>query len=416
MLMSDVLPLRDAVELDFWTESAALPWVYGRVTLTPVCVSADRTEWLVADHPIAAVTAVTVDGAAVGGFQLVNRMDASGAAVAVVRLTQAPARGKVPAVTVVGAQNARSGQALEHPSEIARDILARCGFEPPPDAFVELQEQMPELACGVVLDARVPVREALDALFSPLGVLWTAAPYTARWPDAARRAVWSLSPRGADGVRAVAVLDNIANMARVTFDLDHSTGQPRQSLSLVAPESVELYGRRETTIELPQVRRAAAALAVAQTILERRAAPMWEVSASVNVPTAQGLAVGDNVTLAHPQLPAGVATVTRIAQDVADASVTAVLVGQSRAELVAHRRAGSTGQDRPTYIYKDGVATLTILDDAGTPLAGAMVMLDGQAGQRTNRRGEVSFKTPRGPHTLTVFADGYEPFEMGVVL
>ena len=50
------------------------------------------------------------------------------------------------------------------------------------------------------------------------------------------------------------------------------------------------------------------------------------------------------------------------------------------------------------------------------PLPGATVTLDGLYSATANARGEVSFTTSRGPHTLTVHAAGYQPIELGITL
>ena len=69
-----------------------------------------------------------------------------------------------------------------------------------------------------------------------------------------------------------------------------------------------------------------------------------------------------------------------------------------------------------SVLYKDGVATIPVTDENGNPLVGATVTLDGLYSANTNARGEVSFTTSRGPHTLTVYAAGYQPFELGITL
>lgn len=92
-LLSDLLPLRVAADLPRYRADAArrvLPWVYGRVTLAPVPLDDAGLEWLVADHPVVAVESVRSAGKALDGWQLVQRLDETGRAIATIRLTRTP--------------------------------------------------------------------------------------------------------------------------------------------------------------------------------------------------------------------------------------------------------------------------------------------------------------------------------------
>jgi hypothetical protein len=64
--------------------------------------------------------------------------------------------------------------------------------------------------------------------------------------------------------------------------------------------------------------------------------------------------------------------------------------------------------------YRDGVATFTVLDFAGDPLANASVTLDGMLTRTTDRLGTVQFTTSRGLHGLLVVAAGYASMELDV--
>lgn len=165
----------------------------------------------------------------------------------------------------------------------------------------------------------------------------------------------------ADDIRARSDHGTLATVARVTFAHDWAAAQPRQALTLAAPDAITLYGRIETTLELPAVRTARDALAIASAILADRARPAWIVEAATVALEHRGAAI-------DPAAP-----------------------------------------DPGTVLYRDGTATFTITDDAGNPLAGAET-------RNTDRGGRVQFKTERGPHTLTVFLAGYAPFEMDVIV
>ena len=446
ILLSDPLPLRRAADLPVWLDDAPLPWVYGRVTLAPVCISTDRREWLIADHAIAAVTSVAATGEPVSGWQHLNRTDDSGRAIAVLRTSQPVKEGAQLAVACAGALDERSGEVIEHPAAIARDLLRRCGRDVQPDAFLGLHDAQPAAACGIVFDGGT-LREALAALFAPFDVLWNAADTRAVPLQSGARVGAVITPRTAARAEASCALDDVFTTARVLFDYDYCARQHRQALTLDAPESRARYGAREITYEYPHIHAARLALELAQTRLARDAAACWQIDADIDTGTA--VRYGDTVELAHPHLPAGKAIVTSVTQtgqppaagqpqgggsplggqQVTGAQgATGARVGAStykinalcwqsaQVTLARHSAAATPDSARPAYVYKDGVATFTILDDTGAPIAHAMVMLDSITGNRTNARGEVSFKTPRGAHSLTVYADGFEPFTLDVVL
>ena len=414
ILLSDPLPLRRAADLPVWLDDAPLPWVYGRVTLAPVCISTDRREWLIADHAIAGVTSVAAAGEPVSGWQHLNRTDDSGRAIAVLRTSQPVKEGVQLAVACTGALDERSGEVIEHPAAIARDLLRRCGRDVQPDAFLGLHDAQPAAACGIVFDGG-RLREALSDLFAPFNVLWNAADTRAVPLDLARSPVGAaITPRTAAAASATCALDDVFTTARVLFDYDYCARQHRQALTIDAPEARARYGAREITYEYPHIHAARLALELAQNRLARDAAACWQIDADID--TGAAIQYGDVIELAHPHLPAGRAIVTSVTKTGQTYSIRALCWQPAQVTLARHSAAATPDSARPAYVYKDGVATFTILDDTGAPIPHAMVMLDGITGNRTNARGEVSFKTPRGAHSLTVYADGYEPFTLDVVL
>jgi hypothetical protein len=423
-LLSDSLPLRVAADLPaFRTEAArrVLPWAYGRVTLAPVPLDAAGYEWLVADHPVVAVERVTVAGAATEGWQLVQRLDDTGHPVAVLRLTQPVSEASALAVQLVGRRHPTTGAALEHPAEIAADVLRQCGWSVPPDAFQGLRDDYPGVTLALVFDAAQRVREAVASVIEPLGAIWFASASTL---FARRDTVGSstavratLDARSLDDVHASASASALATVARITFAHDWAVGRPRSAMTLEAPEAIEAYGRIEVDMAMPAVRTARDALAIGTARLGDLARPRWEVSGRCRADT--GIAVGDTVALDHPRIPAGYAVVRSTARAADELSITATLLatGAPRVTLTQRGNAVDAATAQPAPVtFRDGVATFTITDEAGNPLAGAAVTLDGADTGNTDRLGQVQFRTARGTHTLTVYMAGYAPFEMDVIV
>lgn len=414
--LTDALPLRAATDLPQYRSDAWLPWAYGRVTLAPVPLDAAGLEWLVADHPIAAVDAVTDGGAPVTGWTLVQRVDALGRPIATIRLTQAP-KGAL-AVQLAGRRHAVTGATLEHPADIAADLLTQAGWSVPANAFQGLRDDYPGLALGIVFDSPVRLREAIAAVIEPLGAHWTARNFAARRAGA-RTPSDTLTPVSADTIRAVASDSELATAARVAFAHDWATNSPRQTLLLEAPDAIRRYGRIETTLALPAVRTARDALAIGSARLADLARPRWNIEATASAGLLD-VAVGGTLALAHPWVPAGAAEVLGMEHDRNAGALALQLsmpAGPAPAVVMASRGAAIDPANRnDTIVYKDGIATFTITDDNGNPLANAAVTLDSIDTKQTDRAGRVQFKTERGPHTLSVFLAGYAPFEMDVTV
>jgi hypothetical protein len=132
------------------------------------------------------------------------------------------------------------------------------------------------------------------------------------------------------------------------------------------------------------------------------------------------LAAGDTVALAHPRIPAGDALVLSTALDRSrDALAIAAELSVGpvpRIELVQRGTAVDAATRQDSVTYRDGVATFSVTDDTGAPLAGASVTLDGMHTRETDRLGKVQFRTTRGAHTLDVWMAGYAPFRLEVVV
>ena len=417
-LLSDLLPLRVAADLPRYRADAGgrvLPWVYGRASVAPVPLDDAGLEWLVADHAVVAVERVRSHGKDLDGWQLVQRLDDTGRAIATVRLTRAPEGGDL-SVLLVGRRDEASGALLEHPAEIAADLLRQCGWSPAPDAFQGLRDDFPGLALALVFAERsMALREAIGAVIEPLGAVWFTNPPTAR-RQALGIPVSVLGVQAVDDVSAQASAGSLATVARADFAFDWAAGAARQSVTVQAPDALSAYGRLEVAFDLGAVRTARDALEITRRRLEVMARPGWTVS--VTVPLSMEIALGDTVTLDHPRVPRGDALVMAIGRDRLRGALELVAwmpaAAAPRVEMVQRAQAFDEATADNSVTYKDGVATFTLTDDAGNPLAGASVTLDGLDTRETDGRGRVQFRTTRGAHSLLAYLAGFAPFELEV--
>lgn len=419
LLYSDALPLRRASDLPRYRADAAgryLPWVFGRATLAPVPLDLTGTEWLVADHPIAGVDRVTVAGKATAGWQLVQRLDDTGRPVAVLRLAQ-PTTADAVAVSVAGRRHPETGALLATPAAIVRELLRLCGHVEPRDAWAGLDEHYGQTALGIVFGDAQPLRQAIAAVVEPLHAIWRPG-----W--AARRApglpVATLGRDVVESITAKAEAQAIATTARVTYAHDWAANAARGSMLLAAPAAVDRWGSLPLDLSLPAVRQARDALAIATLALADAARARWTVTAEVRQSVGD-LREGQTVRLAHPHAPQALAVLTSVAlnRESSTYSLTAEAFATAAPRVELQRRGTAmdvAAADAPSVSYRDGVATFTVLDEQGLPMAGAFVTLDGLYTANTDASGRVQFRTSRGAHTLTVRMPGYADFTMEVVV
>lgn len=417
LLLTDKLPLRRATDLPNYRADAAeryLPWVFGRATLAPVPIDLTGQDWIVADHPVAEVARVAVAGKVTTGWQLQQRLDATGHAVSVLRLAQ-PTTTEPVTVTVAGRKHPVTGSLLTTPGDVVRELMRLCGHNEPVGSWSGLDEHFGQTELGLVFDAPQSLRESLGSIIEPLHAVWLPGWAAPRAPGAP---VATLDVANTHQISARTDSTTLASLARVTYAHDWAAGAARGALRLVAPDAVARWGELVLDIDLPAVRRARDALAFASARLADSARSTWTVTADVDARIGTLLA-GQVVALAHPYAPSGVALLTAVVHDREQAvlHITATLYVDAAPSIEMQRRMTSidpAAAAQPGVSYRDGKATFTVSDDQGNPLANASVTLDNLQTANTDSAGRVQFKTPRGPHTLTVRMPGFAEFEIDV--
>ena len=413
------LPVRSTATLGGWrSDSTArhLPWLFGRVTLAPIPLDAAGREWLVADHAIAAIDAVSAEGETVEGWELAQRSDATGRVQAILRLSRPSAAPLT--VRASGLRDAASGALIEHPAAILRHLAARAGLPTVGTDYAGLERDYPALALGWVLDSPLTLADAARQLLTPLGALWHGRTAARQAPAALPHAILRRRHLDPNGIAAEAHADGLTHRLDVHWGRDHASGQDRGIVRLAATGAD--LDAPALAWSAPMLRTARAALDVGRALLQDFARPAWRLTLPLTG-YAPPLAIGDTVEIDHPWLPAGLAVIDSSERDLATGARTLAATLRTgnlpTIDMLGQAQAIDPARPEPqAVLYKDGVATIPITDDHGNPLPGATVTLDGLYSATANARGEVSFTTSRGPHTLTVHAAGYQPIELGITL
>ena len=423
--LSDNLPLRTSAVWGGWRDVRVLPWAYGAVTLAPIQYSDDQRVYLLADHPIAGVDAVTRDDVPVQDWAWENGVDSTGRAVAFLELAQPLAAGERLAATVRGRMHPATGHLLQTPAEILHDLLAHLARAPVQWAdFDDYRTETAHIVLGGLLaDNTVTIRAAVDGLMQSAGSAWAAAMpgIATTWPPLPDDAAPALrvDKLTAPGLQAATAAQGVYTVLRVLYDYDHAAQRYRRAIQLRAPEAAKSFGELELECSAPWLRSPRHAEALGQRMLAWLARPRWRVTWQQSYADA---ATGTWVDVDHPLSPLqGRHRLVSADLDLAAATLACAIeapVGAVPAIETARLSTAFEPVIQPGITVEVGKNEIifTATDEQGKPLAGARITLDGNASRIADGAGRVSFPVQRGRHMLLVEATGYQPFEVEVVV
>ena len=423
--LSDNLPLRTSAVWGGWRDVRVLPWAYGAVTLAPIQYSDDQRVYLLADHPIAGVDAVTRDDVPVQDWAWENGVDSTGRAVAFLELAQPLAAGERLAATVRGRMHPATGHLLQTPAEILHDLLAHLARAPVQWAdFDDYRTETAHIVLGGLLaDNTVTIRAAVDGLMQSAGSAWAAAMpgIATTWPPLPDDAAPALrvDKLTAPGLQAATAAQGVYTVLRVLYDYDHAAQRYRRAIQLRAPEAAKSFGELELEWSAPWLRSPRHAEALGQRMLAWLARPRWRVTWQQSYADA---ATGTWVDVDHPLSPLqGRHRLVSADLDLAAATLACAIeapVGAVPAIETARLSTAFEPVIQPGITVEVGKNEIifTATDEQGKPLAGARITLDGNASRIADGAGRVSFPVQRGRHMLLVEATGYQPFEVEVVV
>lgn len=425
LTLADPLPLRTTAVWGAYEHVAILPWVFGTARITPLVYDTSRTLFVLADHPVLGVDTVTRDDVNTLAWTAYNGLDSTGKAVAFLQLDTALEENEALAAVIRGYPHQRSGANITLAADIAWHIVAWCGWN---TAYAALADLRAETAiCGGAITEKMTLRAALTSVFNSINATWSA-----ELPGLARLAPAWESETVAATLPTTEILDpqatsaatDLATVLRLEYAYDASQNQPTQVVTLQAASAVAQYGEIVQTVETRWLRRARDAVRIGTRLLQDRARPQW--TATFGIPWHRHtLRPGQLLDFSHAWLPVSRALITDSELNLASATVN--LTVQAPAGIAPTiTLVSSAGQMEPLtasgvgVTYRDGIATLTLLDAEGQPLAGATVTLDpGAAGQQarvSDNTGKVQFACARGPHTLHVEALGYAALQAQIVI
>lgn len=422
--LTDPLPLRTSSVWGAWKTVQALPLIYGAAIVNPVQYDQQGRVFLLADHPISGVDAVTRDDVPTNAWAWRNAIDATGHPCAFIEIATPLAQGERLAVALRGKRHPVTGQPLQAPSDILADLVSRVlGLPLALGSLDLLRSQFADWRIGAVFDdPKMTQRQAIDAVCQSLGAAWStgASHFARQWPDApAEPARADITPLSSNEVRATCQHSDIATVLRVLYDHNDATGQPQRAVQLAAPDAISRYGRIEREWNAPFLRSPRHAQQLGQRLLQWLSTPVYTVTWTM---PDQPLQPGDAVNLNHPLLPVGGAVIlTDVQRDLSRATLTlqAQAASSTAPQIEIERLSASFDpilQSGATVDYRNGQATVTLMDDTGKPLGGAKAILDGKTVRYADGAGRVTFDAERGAHKLHIEAKGYAPMDIDITV
>lgn len=416
LFLFEDLPLRTTRVLGDFAEDKVLPHRYGDLTGAQFpLIRLSDSKFFAADHPME-VTKVFTDRLETASWEPALESDEDGNTWTIVNMG-AP----VPKETVVtacgkGKLNPKTGALLENPGEILQDIY-RLGGRTDDWGQLRAEASAAGLAmAGSVTEAAQFGKYADDVTISA-GAIWIPGMSRLYPTTDVIGPIIDLDKMTASGVSASASIQNTADILRLGFDVAEATGKAQRFIQLEA--SPQRFGGVVREMTLDWLRQAANAEPVARRYLEYFAGERYDVQFSTE---RTDVLPGRWVRLvAHPEWEFDdeddpVMMVVEAVIDPQSRTITAKckwLRSVPAITVTAHSVGlPDTGQGAVEVSTKNGITTITLVDQDGRPVAGARVQIDGGQVSTTDQRGQVQFIVPPGSHTLAVEMKGFAPLEL----
>lgn len=329
MKYTDRIPLRRSSAWPAYAEDVVLPRVYGRVTLKPIRYLDTADVWLIADHPIAGVDAVTLEGQPYGGATFSNELDPTGAPVALLTVRDSDATDFT--VTVRGAIDPATGVLLETPAQILDDILGGlCGLPVDLSRLDDLRTLSPLFGpiAGVVDTGDATLQSVIDGIASGCGLAWgpTLPGLAMPWPPLeAPAGGYCLTDSVCLSPSCESSHSDLATSVQVLYAQDWATGDCTSSVAWRSQDALDRpHAPTETvTLTAPWLRTAEAADAYAKRWLAWHSAPQWTVTATL---PPGSVTLGERISLQHRLILAAAGLVARLSSGMIDEQVEIVCI------------------------------------------------------------------------------------------
>jgi len=424
--LSGLVPLRKTTAWGKYANITTIPRLYNLVTVDAIPYDTGGRNFVVADHVISGVVTVKIDGVKTTAYSLVHQPDTTGKTIAFIKLQNVIDLTKsTVTVTLKGMLHPVTGKLMTNPADIAWDLLQwttgktidRSRFA----LFATACDAAGLEAGGAVKDGTQTMRALLDSIMDSCLSTWSGGMDGFGLVRGAVGDGFTTSVHPTQ-ISAKTQLSDIATIVTVNYGYDWADSDYIGSVTYTAAEQVKQYGEIETTIEAPYCPTARQASRIAAYWCARLAIPQWSTVLTCDR-SAAGVTLGGRISATHPQLPVAADEVVVTRREYSPANGELMLTVDLPSEpLPTVALTGSSGRltlTSPvgvTVLYSANKAIVTITDDDGNPLAGAICTMDSGQTVTSDSSGIAVFTASTGKHTIEVRATGYDTFTMEVTV
>ena len=415
-MLTDPLALRKSTVWQKYQDVAFIPHVYGRITVAPLKYRADGRQWVIADHAIQGVDAVTIDGKATTAYSFTNAKDNTGADIALLDVFTVP----VDTITATVRGKPITGGLMTNAARIVQDVIANLGGGnvtlAQMDAFRTATTAV-ELA-GVVNGEQETARSQADEIMRSVGAVWSLA-----MPDIATlypvdsvpsaAPIWAtLDSLSARNVECQIESSNLYTVVKVEYAYDWVNGKPTKSAQVKAASQIAKYGRIERTVDARWLKHDRDAIGLANRLLKYWSRPLHVITMDISRDDAAKIPPSGYVSFSHPYAAVSGTLFIVDAQTEINSGATRLVVegAYGTAPGVALEYSSTAFDDAAQQLFvtfNNGIATVTVTDENENPIQGATVTIRGQS-RVTNQSGQVFFELTPGLYSVTIAAIGLE--------
>ena len=360
--------------------------------------TADRRQWVWADHASQGIDAVTIADEEIDGWAWRNATDSTGHPVTLISFSDPVDLG----VDVVASGRGMVGAAglLENPADVIAELCRLAGVTVPDLSDLRAETAARSLRLAYSIDERRTLQAELRAIAQSI-----AGIYSAGLPGYVRLLPVTESPLVTIQAHQITGASTSRGQlqTRIVARYDFADGQPRASLEAVIPTAdVDVLAN----VDLPCVADGRTAFDVVSRLLARNGVPTWQINTS-GVPGR--LVMGEPVTVAGAN-HAGTGVVMSVAWETAGnrSAATVELRTQTAGAVHLVRQGSAVAFDTYAGITITRVGTDQVIEltySTGAPIANAECILDNATTRFSDGGGRVLFPAhlmPPGSHTITV--------------
>jgi hypothetical protein len=394
------LALRTSDVLGDFTESFYLKHRYGDLTKSPFRLdkTADR-EYFIADHPMQLINGVQVSGQSTDAWEYFTRTDPTGITNSYIKLGSDPERiDSIVTATGIGKVNKLTGNLIDNPADIIRDIAAINKKELDFPLFREQCNRRGIKLAGTVSEAKSLILHIKNILES-VGALWVHN-NVIFFPDTLNYGT---------------VLNSYTNPV-YKFELEQRAGSIKLAFnfndgsnrygSFVVVRALNSPYQNQREVFCKWLRSNKDAIELATRLTTYYSGEFATVSSEV-----EGLRHSGDVLVLSSPLFTGSILVTESTPGEASSKIVGkqVISAWPKVTLDSYTAELPITQSEAIELdFTNGILTVTIYDTDNKPFVGAFVSLDDGPAKKTNSKGRVQFKTTAGGHALDISAPGFQ--------